>query len=338
MYRLPERSRYVCLAQSAGEPEALGSVRELNGREGFVMAPFMPSDDCRVWLMHPDSVEEYEVGSAEAFADELPSFPADAAERDAYARRFRLFHAQTMGGRFGKLVLSRSTAGQYPAGASPRQLFLRACRLYPHQMIALVSMPGAGTWLMATPEVLLEGDGGAWQTMALAGTLPRGTADYADVEWSAKDRAEQDYVASYIRQLLALHADAVETRGPYTTLAAHLLHLRTDFRFRLPRPDRLGDLIDDLYPTPAVCGLPKDEARTWILEHEGLERRYYSGFCGPIHPRGETHLYVSLRCMELLSDRPLLFAGSGILAESLLAQEWDETEAKLQTMRRLLKP
>ncbi len=363
MYRLPESSRYVFLGQSVGQPEALASVRELNGREGFVMAPFAPTDRCRVWLMHPDMVElscqrepsnlfewpsaaesrrsqKHEVGPAETFADESAPAPADAAEHETYAKSFALFHAQTTPGRFAKLVLSRATTGQYPAGATPDQLFLRACRIYPHQMIALVSMPQTGTWLMATPEVLLESDGREWQTMALAGTMPHGTStgSHGHVDWSRKNKAEQSYVSAYIRDLLSRHADAVEVHGPYTTMAAHLLHLRTDFRFHLRRPDRLGDLLSDLYPTPAVCGLPKEAAREWILKHEGMDRRYYSGFCGPINPAGDTHLYVSLRCMELQPDKPLLYAGGGILPESSMEQEWEETEAKLQTMRRLLKP
>ncbi len=340
MYRLPEGNHYVYMAQSVGQPEALRSVTEINGKSGFVMAPFVPTEQCSVWLMHPDIVEEYEIRSEETFFEESASAPINTAEQEAYAKSFALFHAQTVSGRFGKLVLSRSTTGVYPADTTPEQLFLKACRIYPHQMIALVSMPNVGSWLMATPEVLLESNGHEWQTMALAGTVPRDTSTLngKDVEWSKKDKTEQSYVSTYIRDLLSKHADEVETHGPYTTMAAHLLHLRTDFRFRLLRPDCLGNLLSDLYPTPAVCGIPKEEAREWILKYEEIDRRYYSGFCGPIHPTGETHLYVSLRCMELRPDMPILYAGSGILPESTMEQEWEETEAKLQTMRRLLKP
>ena len=93
-------------------------------------------------------------------------------------------------------------------------------------------------------------------------------------------------------------------------MAANLYHLRTDIAFRLHDTGRLGDVLDALYPTPAVCGIPKDEARRFILQHEHQSRKYYSGFVGPISPKGKTHLYVSLRCMNILDDGSCeLYAG-----------------------------
>jgi isochorismate synthase len=57
---------------------------------------------------------------------------------------------------------------------------------------------------------------------------------------------------------------------------------------------------------------------------------------GPLSLAGETHLYVSLRCMQLCQDECFLYAGGGLLKDSQLEQEWQETEAKMQTMRNLL--
>ena len=51
---------------------------------------------------------------------------------------------------------------------------------------------------------------------------------------------------------------------------------------------------------------------------------------------GSTHLYVSLRCMNIESDRYRLYAGGGLLKDSTEEQEWLETEAKLETMRRCI--
>ena len=49
-----------------------------------------------------------------------------------------------------------------------------------------------------------------------------------------------------------------------------------------------------------------------------------------------THLYVSLRCMNIEGDTCHLFAGGGLLKDSTEAQEWAETEAKMETMRRII--
>ena len=198
-------------------------------------------------------------------------------------------------------------------------------------MVALVSTPQAGTWLTATPEILLSGSSRFWQTMALAGTMP-----YSDkVRWSDKNIQEQRYVATYVTEVLEHYTSDFTEHGPRTVRAAHLAHLRSDFHFTLSNTDRVGELIQALHPTPAVCGLPKDEARQFILANEHHDRRYYSGFMGPLSLHDTTHLYVTLRCMQLFNSHCRLYAGGGILPESSEQLEWQETEAKLDTMRRL---
>ena len=91
-----------------------------------------------------------------------------------------------------------------------------------------------------------------------------------------------------------------------------------------------------LHPTPAVCGLPREEARQAILHDEPSPRRYYAGFSGPLHLQGETHLYVSLRCMEFTPHTATLYAGGGLMPESQETDEWEETRRKMQTMWQLL--
>ena len=154
--------------------------------------------------------------------------------------------------------------------------------------------------------------------------------------WDDKNRQEQDYVASYIRrQLLSLGIRSTES-GPYPAYAGALSHLKTDFHFSLKDNKNLGDLLKVLHPTPAVCGLPKEEAYRFILENEGYDRKYYSGFIGWLDPEGRTDLYVNLRCMHIEDEQLTLYAGGGLLASSELNDEWQETEKKLQTMRRIL--
>ena len=76
----------------------------------------------------------------------------------------------------------------------------------------------------------------------------------------------------------------------------------------------------------------------FIVDHEHSPRQYYSGYLGPINYPQSTHLYVSLRCMQIERSRYLLYAGGGLLRESSEEKEWQETEAKLATMRSLLTP
>lgn len=241
-------------------------------------------------------------------------------------------------GHVQKVVLARHVHELHDKAQDPEELFLRACRMYPHQYIALVCLQKAGTWLMATPEVLIEGSGGICHTMALAGTekMPDTYQDGQPIAWSGKNKKERRYVATYICDTLRPFAKALTHSQSHTTMAAQLLHLRTDFYFTLKEHVSLSEVIDALHPTPAVCGMPKEAARNIISTLEKRQRRYYSGFCGPYDPLGETRLYVILRCMEICGNEYILHAGGGIVPESQEDAEWKETEMKLNTMRNVL--
>ena len=104
----------------------------------------------------------------------------------------------------------------------------------------------------------------------------------------------------------------------------------------------LAQLLNKLHPTPAVCGLPKETAKNFILEHEGYDRSFYTGFLGEINlnsggeKSANTHLFVNLRCMELFEDKAVLFVGGGITNDSNNEKEWEETVAKSSTMKAIL--
>ena len=220
------------------------------------------------------------------------------------------------------------------------ELFRRACELYPRMFISLVSTSKSGVWLIATPEILLEGKAHDWHTIALAGTMRlEGDSLIGEgekVTWATKDIQEQRIVTTYIAECLEQFTGDFHEEGPRTVRAANLVHLRSDFTFTLPDGQHLGDLLHALHPTPAVCGLPKRETFNFIIQNEHTPRRYYSGFMGMLDPDDGTHLYVSLRCMNIEGGHYHLYAGGGLLTDSTVSQEWLETEAKLETMRQCI--
>ena len=171
--------------------------------------------------------------------------------------------------------------------------------------------------------------------LALAGTMAI-TENQESAEWSTKNKEEQALVAEYIRKIVKKHGRKMTENGPYTARAGQLVHLKTDFHFQLKETGFLGDLLKELHPTPAVCGLPKEEAYAFITENEGYDRSYYSGFIGWLDPEGATDIYVNLRCMEIRSHEVKLYAGGGILPSSEVQLEWEETEEKLKTMKNIL--
>jgi isochorismate synthase len=339
LYRLPHADHYVRIRQTSGEPEALLSCAQLNGREGFVVAPFDIRPDQPVLLIRPDAVEAYPLPGKSGLSV-LSGKSGISSPSPSYAVDFANFHAQLLSGTFRKIVLARCADETTAEPVSPEALFLKACQRYPRMFIALVYTSQTGYWLTATPEILLDNEGQQWRTIALAGTMKL-EADQLQgegetVTWSTKNIQEQRYVATYITECLERFVCDFHEEGPRTVRAANLVHLRSDFTFMLPDTDHLGDLLQTLHPTPAVCGLPKRDACRFILSNEHTPRHYYSGFMGPLDAEGDTNLYVSLRCMKIEGDDCYLYAGGGLLRESTEEQEWQETEAKMETMRRLL--
>lgn len=362
-YRLPYKQDYTLVMQNDDSPEKFYSLDELNGKSGFVIAPFNPSEECPILLMRPDVIKHFHLKEADQTLQRENTEQeaskgnkkqeetggkngnGEDEEKKRYTDDYEYFHEQLEDGKFDKIVLARcSHLGTKAASRlKAEDLFKRACVMYPRLFIALVSTSLSGTWLMATPEILLSGNGCEFKTMALAGTQVAPPSDIVKdkpvegVVWAEKDQEEQQYVADYIEDVISEFSDRYSKKGPYTTMAAQLYHLRTDFVFRLDDTDELGDVLDELFPTPAICGIPKEETRQFILDNESIERKYYSGFVGPLIPRGETHLYVSLRCMNIHQGGKFdLYAGGGLLAESEMEKEWEETEAKMQTMRNVL--
>lgn len=347
LYRNPYANEYTFVRQTAGEPSALFSYEELAGRSGFVFAPFRISAECPLLLINPDIVERRKVDAEVDFDESLFRRRDTAIERGRYGAVFARFHERLEKGDFSKIVLSRCSEEEAFTPLDCKKLFMRACILYPRMFIALVSMPQCGTWLMATPEILLECHENRWHTMSLAGTM--GIDDEVDTdahldvrrnsgdikEWNGKNVREQRYVSSYIKDCLSRFSSFVDESGPYTVRAGLVKHLRSDFYFDMP-DGCIGDLIGSLHPTPAVCGMPKADTYSFICGNEAYERKYYSGFTGPLSFYGCTRLYVILRCMQVDNCKYRLYAGGGLLADSEEQEEWLETEAKMDTMRRCL--
>lgn len=329
-YRLPYADSYTTI-ESDHEPLLLPSYDSIGGEEGFVIAPFMHSDATPIVMIRADKV-----CTMECKTDGKPygttSSPINSDNPSPlYTEAFTAFHDAVSNGQFRKLVLARTQ--DIECKTTVTDIFERACQMYPRLMIMLFHTPQTGTWIIASPEILIEGMGETYHTVALAGTMPY-REGYLD--WSVKNKAEQHIVEQYIADTLSPLCCDVLKDGPVTSRAGNLVHLRTDFRFHLKTSVPLGTLVGKLHPTPAVCGLPKHDARRFIADHEGIDRRYYSGFAGPVGIHGETHLYVSLRCAELQAEKATLYAGGGIMPDSTCLAEWQETENKMQTINNVL--
>ena len=317
---------------------------------GFAFFPFQFSAEAPAWFIPAAEEAAFDLTTPPEL---LPTLPTDcphlpplpyAADEAAFRQLVTDAVAFLRGGGAHKLVGSRAAVRPLPPGFDALAAFARLCALYPREFVSLVRVPGAGLWLGATPELLAAVEGDSFRTVALAGTqLQRPGITPETAGWGTKEQEEQAYVTAAIcAGLDQAGVVQVHQTGPRTVAAGSLLHLRTDFeavlRTATGAPIAASVLTEKLHPTPAVGGTPRLAALEFLARHEGYDRRYYSGFLGPVNlpATGSSRLFVNLRCAELrpTEGAAVLYAGAGLTAASDPAREWQETELKLQTVGR----
>jgi isochorismate synthase len=117
------------------------------------------------------------------------------------------------------------------------------------------------------------------------------------------------------------------------------MHLKSDFTVDMAATNfpQLGSvMLKLLHPTSAVCGMPLESTREFLMKHEGYARQGYAGYLGPVNIENNTHLFVNLRCTQLFENEARLYAGAGVTIDSDPAKEYEETEMKMNTLSAII--
>lgn len=265
-----------------------------------------------------------------------------------YAAAVREATRRIRAGKLRKVVLARSIVVAADRQLDAKQLLwrLRAvdpdCYTFASPELALDAgnLVPTGTLVGATPELLVRKEGDLVTATPLAGSAPRygdpgkdrGSADRLFA--SAKDREEHGLVVEDVAAVLApLCEELAYPHEPELLGTANVWHLATPFRGTLKASVRSAlDLVAALHPTPAVCGTPRDAARTVLAELEPLDRGCYAGPIGWVDAGGDGEWAIALRCAEITGTTARVFAGAGIVTDSDPEQELDETERKFRAL------
>jgi isochorismate synthase len=195
----------------------------------------------------------------------------------------------------------------------------------------------------ANPELLVRRDGARAQSVALAGTTRRSADPAVDdhlgeqLARSPKEREEQAIVARRIERTLEPVSVWVTVADQPVLVKVHnVQHLATPIRAQLSDPVPAVELAGLLLPTPAVGGEPRAAAMPLIPALEGLDRGWYAGAVGWTDLAEDGEFCVALRCALLRGPLAHLYAGCGIVRDSVPAEELAESEVKLQALLPLL--
>jgi menaquinone-specific isochorismate synthase len=191
----------------------------------------------------------------------------------------------------------------------------------------------------ATPELLVRRSGDKVESLVLAGSARRGSSVADDQSLgdallgSDKDLAEHEpAVRSVVEVLGPLCSDLHAPSSPELLRLQNVQHLASWVRGTLDEQLSALDLVGRLHPTAAVCGLPRTTAMNVIRSGEGLDRARYAGPVGWVDKNGDGEWGIALRCAELGDTRGRLFAGGGIVADSVPEDELEETRLKLRAV------
>lgn len=298
---------------------------------GFLIAPFTPHAPM---IFIPDEIECDPGMMRKAFEENgsgtMFPFPESSTLPDGHRAEIHEIIRMENSGILTKAVAARCLVSDKIMDIN--KTFDKLCRIYPDAFVFLFSTPESGTWIGATPEVLLTCCNGRLHTMALAGTRRAGTPG----TWDEKNIREQSVVTDYIKRCFRHNNLSVSTDGPYTVDAGPVEHLRTDIRCDAADSTDILRLLDSLAPTPALCGMPRKSAAEVITRTENFQRGFFGGYCGPWKDNDNFSMYVILRCARVAPEATCLFAGSGIMPESNPDDEWKETEAKMDTIRNMI--
>lgn len=349
-YRKPNEKELKAFLQDDDTLKTTLDYRE----SGFVFAPFDTA--CAKAILIPDTNAITVSLSESSFENVQPHQTlSNPNDRQRHISLVKKGIAYIKEGRVKKIVISRKQTIPH-SYEHPVALFRRLLNAYPTAFAYCWYHPKVGLWLGATPETLLSINNRKLHTMALAGTQP--FKNTLDVSWGAKEIQEQQFVTDAIVEKLNPILSDLEVTEPQTHRAGSLLHLKTDITAPFKSTETsLKTIIEALHPTPAVCGLPRGEAKDFIIKSEGYERSFYTGFLGELNLQisrkrssnrrnvenlaygsiqKESHLFVNLRCMEIDAQGAQIYVGGGITEHSDPEAEWQETVDKLSTMLRIL--
>jgi menaquinone-specific isochorismate synthase len=195
----------------------------------------------------------------------------------------------------------------------------------------------------ATPERLVKKQGNNVFSTCLAGSIRRGKTEVEDkilgqtLLNDQKNLNEHGFVVEMIKEALEESCEEIILPDkPQLMKIRDIQHLYTPVIGKCQKDTSLLLLVERLHPTPALGGLPKQEAVEKIREVEKLDRGFYAAPLGWVDYRGNGEFSVSIRSGLIQGKEASLFAGCGVVEDSDAEGEYLETSLKFRPMLRAL--
>ena len=242
-----------------------------------------------------------------------------------------------------KIVLAREMRVQLNQRANIAWMLHRLMETQPNSYVFAFEKEDDNCFIGATPERLVQVEGDELLSTCLAGTAPRGKTEAEDKQIAQdlledpKNREEHHYVVQMIRDSIEDDCETVHIPNePTVWTLRNLHHLFTPVTATLKANRSIFNTVEKLHPTPALGGLPKEAALTYIREHERLDRGWYGAPVGWVDSNHNGEFAVAIRSGLVQGEEISLFAGCGVMRDSDPQMEYEETGVKFLPMYNVL--
>jgi len=268
--------------------------------------------------------------------------PCSNLSRDQYDRAFERVKSYLLAGDCYQVNLAQRFSAPVAGDLFAGYRALR--RLNPAPFSAYLTTPFAQV-LSSSPECFLRVRDGRVETRPVKGTRPRGhtpaadSSSQRDLAASTKERAENLMIVDLLRNDLGRVCSPGSVRVPRlfeVESYATVHHLVSTITGRLaPGQDALS-LLRACFPGGSITGAPKIRAMEIIEELEPHRRGVYSGAIGYLGRDGAMDTNIAIRTLIHSAGTIRFWAGGGIVYDSQVEKEYQETFDKAAALLELL--
>lgn len=273
---------------------------------------------------------------------EITSKVSSNMDLTSYAKAFRKIQQYIFDGDCYQVNLAQRFSAQANGNAWAAYLHLR--EISPAPFMAYMNLPGVQV-LSDSPERFLQIVGTHVETRPIKGTRPRSDDPEQDrnnanaLKSSLKDRAENLMIVDLLRNDIgkscttgSVHAGRLFALESF----ANVHHLVSTITGRLASGMTALDLLRGCFPGGSITGAPKLRAMQIIEELEPHRRGVYCGAIGYIGFDGNMDTSIAIRTAAYSAGEIRFWAGGGIVADSEMQKEYDETLDKASSMLQLI--
>ena len=222
---------------------------------------------------------------------------------------------------------------EVPIRAHPFEIYRTLRVVNPSPFMFYLRTPSV-TLVGSSPEVMVRVVDGQITTRPLAGTRRRGNTEDEDRRLAEDLLADPKERAEHV-MLVDLGRNDVGRVARYGTVElsdvmtierySHVMHITSNVSGQLTDGKTAFDALQACLPAGTVSGAPKVRAMEIIDEVEPHRRGPYAGAVGYIDFNGNMDTCIALRTIVIRAGKAYVQAGAGIVADSVPANEWQET-------------